>query len=255
MIRVLDASPWMLYAEDHNLNLQTQLIGSRHLVHGSLAYTDGICRPARRSPGSHPTVKYKQYYRPLLRLIPRGTTSNPPLGAKAGPKVPEPLESTSILPVPRATSHVSETEPDEDMFLGRRVNAEVGFDLLRDWMKRCATIQINLPDRKHTTTQHGDYNYNDHARSRELASLLQTFRFVDVKTGCIERVHRPVMFAALSYVWGVINAYCSTATTRQSCRHLASSGQPMKVSQGRFVMLSPLRNNFPSSIYGSPHCA
>jgi len=245
----------MHYAEGDVLHLETRLVGSQHLAHGFRAHTNRTQQPGRMRIGDQHSVDYKRYYRPTIRLLQRRTTSDGRVGPYEVQKWNHPLETTFILPTARTIPQASESGQSVDAFHGRRMSAQVNFPLIRDWVKKCASTH-NSPRGTHFSTRCGDFDTDtESARHQMFVSLLSKFRFVDARSGCIVRVDQPIRYAALNYVWGTPNAYCSMRRAKQSCQLPASSLPAMRMSQRQFVMLSWLQSIFPFDTYGLMRCA
>jgi hypothetical protein len=188
--------------EDY-IRLSPQLVGSEHSTPYERAY--GIWLSRRH--GHHQWVsQYKRYYRPSFQIYQLIRGEEPVNCSKdiIGEQTYVLNASGFILPSAKLGT-TAEAIENKDVFVGRPINAQADFTLIRNWFNICCSTH------RGSRIDHVD---DDPFRQWEervtdpdgclpkAFSCLAHFRLVDVVNKCVVRVDEPVAYAALSYVWG-----------------------------------------------------
>jgi hypothetical protein len=188
--------------EDY-VSLTPQLIGSQHSTPYQRAHELWL---SRRYNDKDCVSQYMRYYRPSLQVY-------QPVRGEAPVEHSECINREEayvlnalgfILPSAKSES-ASEAIENTEVFVGRTINAQVDYTLIRTWFDICASTHGGSQD------NHADddpfHQWEERATDPDGClprpfPYLPHFRLVDVVKRCVVRVDQSVAYAALSYVWG-----------------------------------------------------
>jgi hypothetical protein len=209
------AIPGVQCRDNDYIRVKPQLVGSKHSTPYERAYDLWMYRI--RSQYDQPedkTTQYMRYYRPNLQIyqpvsdvVSRSINESKDNDTRVVDSDMYSLKAFSfLLPLADLGPSVPEAMGSVEAFVGRRINAQVDFALIRDWLNTCVSRHHGGNDSGSQCAPTSAYEersadpYN--CRSKDF-SPLPGFRLIDVSKRCVMRVDsQPEPYAALSYVWG-----------------------------------------------------